>query len=171
MTVFNYFSTAEESEQNSPVPPRDSTSTSIVSDGAKIEGTVDLVSVDLRVEGTVHGDISTDGRVVVAEGADVEGTIKAHSIRVGGHVKGDMQAEETLVLAPSADVHATLEAEILEIQPGADFRGEVPDGPGRLHESTVAQTEDQAPDAEASQELAAASDQGQNGEGQEASAM
>lgn len=165
MTVFNFFSSAEESEQKGPVPPRDSTSTSIVSDGAKIEGTVDLVAVDLRVEGTVHGDISTDGRVVVAEGADVEGTIKAQSIRVGGHVKGDMQAEETLVLAPSADVHATLKADILEIQPGADFRGQVPDASRGVHASTGTQTPE-----EASDELVAASDEVEHGNGQEANA-
>lgn len=100
--------------------------TSIVSEGATIEGVLEFNSVDLRIEGTVYGDITTDGRVVVSKGAKVEGTINAHTIQIAGGVEGHIQAEEELVLCPPSEVHATLEADVLEIQPGADFSGEVP---------------------------------------------
>jgi cytoskeletal protein CcmA (bactofilin family) len=101
--------------------------TSIVSEGATIEGILEFSSVDLRIEGTVHGDITTDGRVVVSKGAEVQGTINARTIQIAGGVEGHIQAQEELVLCPPSEVHATLEAEVLEIQPGADFSGEVPD--------------------------------------------
>lgn len=100
--------------------------TSIVSEGATIEGVLEFSSVDLRIEGTVYGDITTDGRVVVSKGAEVQGTVNAHTIQIAGRVEGHIQAEEELILCPPSKVHATLEAEVLEIQPGADFSGEVP---------------------------------------------
>lgn len=126
MVALSLFSSDSPSEDVDETT-QDTVSSSIISEGASIEGTLDLTSVNLSIEGTVHGDISTDGRVVVAEGAEVEGTIRAQTIRVAGYVEGHLLATEHLVLCPSAKVHATLEADILEIQPGADFAGEVPD--------------------------------------------
>lgn len=105
--------------------PQEEDTISILSDGAKVEGNLEFSSVNLRIEGTVHGDIFTDGRVVVSEGAEVQGTIEAHTIRLAGYIEGRLQAEEELVLCPSSEVHATLRADVLEIQPGADFVGEV----------------------------------------------
>jgi len=102
-------------------------STSIISEGAEIEGILQFTDADLHIEGTVHGDISTDGRVVVSEGAKVEGTIHAHTIQLAGTVEGHVRAEDRLVLRPESHVDATLEANVLEIQPGADFSGDVPD--------------------------------------------
>jgi cytoskeletal protein CcmA (bactofilin family) len=102
-------------------------STSIISEGADIEGILEFTDADLHIEGTVHGDISTNGRVVVAEGAEVQGTIHAHTIQVAGYVEGHVEADDELVLHPSSEVHATLEADVLEVKPGADFSGEVPD--------------------------------------------
>jgi cytoskeletal protein CcmA (bactofilin family) len=105
---------------------QDPSSTSIISEGAEIEGILQFTSADLHIEGTVHGDISTDGRVVVSEGAEVQGTIHAHTIQLAGTVEGHVHAEDRLVLRPESDVDATLEADVLEIQPGASFSGEVP---------------------------------------------
>lgn len=123
LSLFSSDSPSEDADETT----RDTVSSSIISEGASIEGTLDLTSVNLSIEGTVHGDITTDGRVVVAEGAEVEGTIRAQTIRVAGYVEGHLLATEHLVLCPSATVHATLEAEILEVQPGADFTGQVPE--------------------------------------------
>jgi len=113
-------------EDTASPPSKDEVSTSIISEGATIEGILDFHAVNLRIEGTVHGDISTDGRVVVAEGAEVQGTINARTVRLAGTVDGHVLATEKLVLAPTSKVQATLEADILEVQPGADFSGEVP---------------------------------------------
>jgi cytoskeletal protein CcmA (bactofilin family) len=118
----------ETKDSSKDSPTRDTeVSTSIISEGANVEGVLDFNSVNLRIEGTVHGDISTDERVVVAEGAEVQGTINARTVRLAGYVDGHVLATEQLVLCPTSEVHATLEADVLEIQPGADFSGEVPE--------------------------------------------
>ena len=120
MFVLGLFSS--DTEDTSSDPSSDPT---IISDGASIEGEFELGSVDLRIEGHIKGDIDTDGRVIVAEGAEFEGTIHAGSVHLGGHIKGDVHAEEKIVLSPSAEVHAILEADVLEIEAGADFSGTV----------------------------------------------
>ena len=112
----------DENSSSSQTP----SSTSIISEGAKIEGILQFTDADLHIEGTVHGDISTDGRVVVSEGAEVEGTIHADTVQLAGTVEGHVRAENRLVLRPESHVDATLEADVLEIEPGADFSGEVP---------------------------------------------
>jgi len=119
----------ESSDSDEQMPSSSSdgeVSTSILSTGAHIEGVLNFRSANLRIEGTVHGEISTDERVVVAEGAEVQGTINARTVRLAGTVEGHVLATEKLVLAPTSTVRATLEADILEVQPGADFSGEVP---------------------------------------------
>lgn len=118
---------SSDSPEDGSTTEEDATSASIISKGANIEGILNFTSVNLCIEGTVHGNISTDGRVVVAEGAEVLGTINAHTVRVAGYVEGHVLAAERLVICTSSEVHATLEADILEIQPGADFAGEVPE--------------------------------------------
>jgi len=139
-----------------PSPRNDEVSSSIISEGANIEGLLNFNSVNLRIEGTVHGDISTDERVVVAEGAEVQGTINARTVRLAGYVDGHVLATEQLVLCPTSEVHATLEADVLEIQPGADFSGEVPDTTSFVAEEDSTESLDET-------DLIAASQPPQNG--------
>lgn len=125
MLTLSLFSSSDRDEE--PSSDETDVSTSLISRGANIEGTLDFTDVNLRIEGHVDGDISTDRRVVVAEGAEVRGTINAQTVRVAGYMEGHVIATEMLVLTSSAEVRATLEAETLEIQPGADFSGDVPE--------------------------------------------
>lgn len=123
MYILGLFSSSddESDSSSSSAPPE----TTVISEGAAIQGVFNLGAVHLRIAGHVKGDVATEGRVVVAEEAKVEGTIKAQSIRLEGYVEGDIHAAEKIVLCPPSEVHATLDAEVLEIQPGADFVGSV----------------------------------------------
>lgn len=124
MFIFGLFSSASENGSESSAtnePPE----TTVISKGASIQGVFNLDTVNLRIAGHVRGDVATDGRVVVAEEATVEGTIEAESIRLEGYVEGDVHAEDKIVLCPPSEVRATLDADVLEIQPGADFVGSV----------------------------------------------
>lgn len=120
MFIVGIFSS--DTDDTSGEPASDPT---IISDGASIEGEFELGSVNLRIEGHIKGNINTEGRVFVADGAEVEGTIHAESVHLGGYIKGDVHAEERIVLSPTAEVHAILEADVLEIKAGADFSGTV----------------------------------------------
>jgi cytoskeletal protein CcmA (bactofilin family) len=108
------------STARSPLP-----ALSLIGDDTTIRGDVITGTGDLRVEGTVHADVEREGRVVIASGGAVYGTVRAESIQVAGTARGALCATDTLELTGSADVRARLRADALTVAPGADFRGEV----------------------------------------------
>jgi cytoskeletal protein CcmA (bactofilin family) len=110
------------SNDPSPLP-----TLSIIGDDTTIQGDTVTGSGDLRIEGTIRANVERDGRVVVAKDGAVYGTVRAESILVAGTARGELHAEETLVLAASSDVRARLQADALNIESGADFKGEVCD--------------------------------------------
>lgn len=109
---------------SSPAPP----TVSLIDDATTIIGDTIVGAGDLRIEGTVRADIKRKGRVVIAQGGTVHGTIRAQSIRVAGMVRGTLHAEETLDLTASANVRAHLLADELSIDSGANFKGPVHNG-------------------------------------------
>jgi cytoskeletal protein CcmA (bactofilin family) len=100
---------------------------SLIGKDTTIRGDLISGTGNLRVEGTVRADIERNGRVLVAPGGTIHGSVRAWSIQVAGTVRGALRAEETLILAASSDVRAHLQAPALTIEPGADFRGTVHD--------------------------------------------
>jgi cytoskeletal protein CcmA (bactofilin family) len=110
---------SRSSEDSTPPP------VSLIGEDTTIRGDVISGTGDLRVEGTVRADVERNGRVLVAPGGAIHGSVRAWSIQVAGTIRGALRAEETLILAASSDVRARLQASALTIEPGADFRGEV----------------------------------------------
>jgi cytoskeletal protein CcmA (bactofilin family) len=110
------------SSKNATPPP-----VSLIGEDTTIRGDVISGTGDLRVEGTIRADIERNGRVLVAPGGTIHGSVRAWSIQVAGTVRGALRAEETLILASASDVRARLQAPALTIEPGADFRGKVYD--------------------------------------------
>lgn len=108
------------SKDPSPLP-----ALSIIGDDTTIRGDTITGSGDLRIEGTIRADVNRDGRVVVAKSGAVYGSVHAESIHVAGTARGELHAEDTLVLSASSDVRARLQADSLNIESGADFKGEV----------------------------------------------
>lgn len=97
--------------------------------GSNQQGTASLVARDaiwegklvcsgnVRIEGTLRGEIETTGTVYVIAEARVEGTVRARNVTLGGEIQGDLHC-----------------AERLEILPGGAARGEVDTGALVVHE-------------------------------------
>jgi len=96
--------------------------TTIISNGVKIDGKL-TSSGNIRVEGEIKGDISSQKNVVVGEGGIVNGQINADSITIGGKVSGTVKANEKLVLDPKGYLKGDLFTKILVIEEGARFDG------------------------------------------------
>lgn len=105
--------------------PTPSRSLSVISESMTFQGTTISGPGDLRIEGSVRADISVEGRIYVAPGAEVYGEVHAQSILVAGYVEGSLDAAEKLVLTDQAVVSATLEMRTLRIDSGAQFEGQV----------------------------------------------
>lgn len=105
--------------------PTERASLSVVSEHMTFRGAAVSGPGDIRIEGDVRADISMEGRVYVAPGAEIHGSIYAQSIFVAGDVRGRLHACEKLVLRAQAEVHGTLVMSTLQVDAGARFHGSV----------------------------------------------
>ncbi len=77
----------------------------------------------VRLLGTFEGQITSEGELEVAEGALLNGDVKAASVRIDGKVKGNMQASSRVQLSASARLEGDLQTTRLEVAEGAVLIG------------------------------------------------
>jgi cytoskeletal protein CcmA (bactofilin family) len=77
----------------------------------------------MRLLGKFEGQITSDGQLMVAEGASLNGDVKAASIRIDGQVKGNLTASSKVQLAASARLDGDLQNSRLEVAEGAVLIG------------------------------------------------
>ena len=80
-------------------------------------------SESIRIDGTIIGDITIDGVIVLSETGHIDGDIIAGSIRVAGRVQGNVQCRNAVHLAAAAEVNGNVLAPILIIDEGAAILG------------------------------------------------
>lgn len=100
-----------------------SNETTIISSGVKIDGKI-TSSGNVRVEGEIKGDISSQRDIVVGERGKVNGQINADSITIGGMVSGTVKADNKLALNSGGHLRGNIFTKILVIEAGAKFDGE-----------------------------------------------
>jgi cytoskeletal protein CcmA (bactofilin family) len=96
----------------------------VIESDAVLRGRV-LGHDDVRVLGTVIGEVETDARVTVGTSGVVEGDIKAREIVVFGVVRGALSGLERIVLEEGARILGDLSTEQLILREGAAIRGRV----------------------------------------------
>jgi cytoskeletal protein CcmA (bactofilin family) len=77
----------------------------------------------VQLRGKFEGEITSGGQLVVAEGAALNGDVKAGNIRVDGQVKGNLSADTKIQLTASARLEGDLQAARLEVAEGAVMVG------------------------------------------------
>ena len=94
----------------------------VISKGVKIEGKLSC-SGNIRLDGEVQGDISSEGVVIIGENGKVNGQINADSITIGGRVAGTVRAKDKVVLEAKANLKGDIVTKILSVDAGAVFNG------------------------------------------------
>jgi cytoskeletal protein CcmA (bactofilin family) len=84
----------------------------------------------MRLLGKFEGQITSDGQLMVAEGATLHGDVKAAGIRIDGQVKGNLQASSKIQLAASARLEGDIQTNRLEVAEGAVLIGRCVVGTG-----------------------------------------
>jgi cytoskeletal protein CcmA (bactofilin family) len=96
--------------------------TTIISRGVKIDGKISC-NGNIRIEGAIQGDISSQRNIVVGERGNVNGQVKADTITIGGKVTGIVNANNKLILDPTGNLKGDIFTKILVIEAGAKFEG------------------------------------------------
>jgi cytoskeletal protein CcmA (bactofilin family) len=94
----------------------------IISHGVKLEGKISSGG-SIRVDGTIQGDINSQGNVTVGEQGDVNGQINAITVTVGGKVVGSVNAKEKIIMEAKANLKGDIFTKILVVEAGAHFVG------------------------------------------------
>lgn len=115
------FNPKSKTENNSPAPG--STGASIISAATTMNG--DLTSSgDIRIDGTLKGNIQCTAKVVIGANGVVEGDITGQQADIMGTVKGTIKVTELLQLKGGSTVTGNLYAAKLQIEPSANFNGQ-----------------------------------------------
>jgi len=91
-------------------------------EGTLIEGNVKSES-NIRIDGTLVGNVDTKGRLVIGPQGVIEGQINCQNAEVEGRIKGKIMVEDLLSLKSSARIDGEIFTSKLSIDPGASFTG------------------------------------------------
>lgn len=94
----------------------------IISSGVVLEGKLKC-SGNIRIDGSINGDIYAAGNITVGNSGKVIGEISAKDITIGGKVEGIVKAENKIILEAKSKLKGELITKILVIAAGAQFDG------------------------------------------------
>ncbi len=97
--------------------------TCIISHGTFIEGKF-KASENVRLDGTVKGEVKCDKRLVMGEQGKVEGIITTQDAVVMGKIEGELTASGTLTLKGTAIIKGTITSKFMIVEEGARYYGE-----------------------------------------------
>ena len=94
----------------------------IIGHGTEIQGQV-VTMGDIRIDGKIVGDFSSDQKLIIGQPGVIEGTITSRNCDVSGKVMGNIIVNEIVVLKSTADVVGDISTQKLVIDIGAQFSG------------------------------------------------
>lgn len=101
---------------------------SLLSSGCRMLGNFQFVD-GLRLDGSVQGDIlgmpEAPSILVIAETAEVIGSVTADHIIINGKVRGPVHARHMLELQPKARITGDVTYKLLEMHKGASVDGKL----------------------------------------------
>ncbi|MBL7755983.1 MAG: polymer-forming cytoskeletal protein [Chitinophagaceae bacterium] len=97
--------------------------TTLIGAGTTLKGDIHSNS-DLRIDGTIVGNIHSTAKVVVGANGTVEGDITGLQADVIGKVAGNIKVKDLLQLRGDCTVNGNIYAGKLQVEPSATFNGQ-----------------------------------------------
>jgi len=90
--------------------------------GTEITGDINS-NGDIRIDGSLTGNLITKGKVVIGETGKVNGEIHCKNSDISGIIKGKIVVSELLSLKFSSKINGDINTNKLAIEPGSKFTG------------------------------------------------
>ncbi|HEX2533931.1 MAG TPA: polymer-forming cytoskeletal protein, partial [Chitinophagaceae bacterium] len=100
------------------------TSATLISAGTTLTGDVHSEN-DLRIDGTVYGNVTSTSKIIIGPTGIIEGNIDGQQADITGKVTGNIAVRELLQLRGQCDVQGNIHAAKLQVDPTAQFNGQV----------------------------------------------
>lgn len=125
---FMFSSVTKDKKSTSPASmltngsDKEGAQTTVIAKGTVIEGKFGC-SDNVRLDGSIHGEVKVDKRLVLGEGSYVQGNIHARDAAIKGRIKGDIFVKEALHLLDSAVIEGNITAKTMIVEEGARYNG------------------------------------------------
>jgi cytoskeletal protein CcmA (bactofilin family) len=106
------------------VNPRDLSINTIIGPGTSVSGDIESAGFT-RVDGSMRGDLTAKGRVVIGENARMKSNISGTNITIGGVVYGNVTASEKLVILTTGLVVGDIITRHIKTDEGALVDGRI----------------------------------------------
>ena len=103
-------------------------SINLIGAGTVVEGDIKS-NGDIRIDGTVIGNIVSKSKVVVGATGTIDGNVTSQNADVSGSIKGKVTVNELLFLKSSANIQGDIITGKLVVEVGATFTGTCNMGP------------------------------------------
>lgn len=100
----------------------DNTTINLISNGTEITGDIKS-SGDIRIDGTLTGNLNTKGKVVIGPTGKVKGEVFCKNSEVSGMIEGKISVGQLLNLKNASKIVGDIFTFKLSIEPGAKFTG------------------------------------------------
>ncbi len=94
----------------------------IISSGSVVTGTFKSNS-DLRISGTVDGEVRAESKCIVSESGLVKGDLVTKEADIAGTIQGELKVSNRLILRASAKVTGDIQTKTLMVEEGAHIDG------------------------------------------------
>lgn len=98
-------------------------SATLIAAGTSLNGDISS-NGDLRIDGTVIGNVSSAAKLIIGSSGMVEGDISCRQADITGKVTGNIRSSEILQLRGECVVKGNLYAGKLQVEPSATFNGQ-----------------------------------------------
>ncbi len=96
---------------------------SIIAAGTSLKGDI-TSNGDIRIDGTLQGNIHCTAKVVIGANGVVEGDVNGQQADIMGRVNGAIKVKELLQLKGDSQINGNIYASKLQIEPTANFNGQ-----------------------------------------------
>ena len=90
--------------------------------GSKIIGTI-IADSDIRIDGSVEGDLQCSGKVVIGEKGNIKGNISCQNAEIMGKLDGKILVKGTLALRATSNIKGEVSTQTLIVEPNALLNG------------------------------------------------
>jgi cytoskeletal protein CcmA (bactofilin family) len=112
--------TKSDISSDAPVQP---SGASIIAAGTTLKGDISS-SGDIRIDGTLQGNIHSTAKVVIGANGVVDGDISGQQADIMGKINGTIRVKELLQLKGGSTVTGNIHAAKLQIETNANFNGQ-----------------------------------------------
>jgi cytoskeletal protein CcmA (bactofilin family) len=99
-------------------------SITIIAEGSLIKGSISVTS-DFRLAGNIEGNVTSEGKCIIASTATVLGNIVSPDSDIAGTVTGNLTVNQKLILRKTAVIKGDIRTNVFLVEEGARVDGTI----------------------------------------------